>query len=297
MKTLEVQGLTKDYGNQKGIFQLDFSVEKGEIFGYLGPNGAGKTTTIRHLMGFIRPDAGTARIEGMNCFDDHKKIQSKLGYLPGEIALLDDMSGIGYLNFMADMKNLKDKSRMNELIDYFELDPKGSIRKMSKGTKQKLAIICAFMQDPEILILDEPTSGLDPLMQNRFIDLVLESKQKGATILLSSHIFEEVEKTCDRTAIIRSGRLVAIENMGSLSVKKKKIYTLTFKTPEEAARFAADKTLRIKETAGNKVTLSVSGAPGEVLHKIAAAGPLDLDIKTQTLEELFLHYYNEEETL
>lgn len=136
MNPIEVHGLTKDYGHGKGVFQLDFSVKKGEIFGFLGPNGAGKTTTIRHLMGFIRPDSGTAFIEGMDCFRQHPEIQKKLGYLPGEIALMDGMSGIGYLNFMADMKNIRDKSRMKELMDYFELDPKGSIRKMSKGMKQ-----------------------------------------------------------------------------------------------------------------------------------------------------------------
>ena len=297
MNPIEVHGLTKDYGHGKGVFQLDFSVKKGEIFGFLGPNGAGKTTTIRHLMGFIRPDSGTAFIEGMDCFRQHPEIQKRLGYLPGEIALMDGMSGIGYLNFMADMKNIRDKSRMKELMDYFELDPKGSIRKMSKGMKQKLAIICAFMQNPEILILDAPTSGLDPLMQKRFIDLVLDFKKKGATVLLSSHIFEEVEKSCDRTAIIRKGKLVAIENMNSLAEKKKKTYTVTFADSEAAARFASDKTLPVKDFFENRVNLLVNGAPAQILQKIAAANPIDIDIKTQSLEELFLHFYDEEEGL
>ncbi len=297
MNPIEVHGLTKDYGHGKGVFQLDFSVKKGEIFGFLGPNGAGKTTTIRHLMGFIRPDSGTAFIEGMDCFRQHPEIQKKLGYLPGEIALMDGMSGIGYLNFMADMKNIRDKSRMKELMDYFELDPKGSIRKMSKGMKQKLAIICAFMQNPEILILDEPTSGLDPLMQKRFIDLVLDFKKKGATVLLSSHIFEEVEKSCDRTAIIRKGKLVAIEDMNSLAEKKKKTYTVTFADREADARFASDKTLPVKDFFENRVNLLVNGAPAQILQKIAAANPIDIDIKTQSLEELFLHFYDEEEGL
>ena len=295
MKRIEAHGLTKDYGDGKGIFDVDFSVEKGEVFGFLGPNGAGKTTAIRQLMGFIKPDKGTALIDGLNCFEKRQDIQNRLGYLPGEIALLDNMSGIGYLNFMADMKKLKDKSRMDALVSYFELDARGSIRKMSKGTKQKLAIVSAFMQNPEILILDEPTSGLDPLMQNRFVELILEEKKKGTTIFMSSHIFEEVEKTCDRTAIIRSGKIVSVENMNSLAKKKKKIYTVTFADEKAAKRFSSDNTLPVTEAEGNKVALAVSGRPGPILEKIAACDPLDVDIKTQSLEELFLHFYNEEE--
>lgn len=295
MKPIEVCGLTKDYGSQKGIFDLSFSVEKGEIFGFLGPNGAGKTTTIRHLMGFIRQDAGNAFIKGMDCFTKHALILERLGYLPGEISLMEDMSGTEYLHFMAGMKKLRDKSYIQELIGFLELDPKGSIRKMSKGTKQKLAIICAFMNRPEILILDEPTSGLDPLMQKRFIDLVLESKKNGATILLSSHIFEEIEKTCDRTAILRNGRLVAVEDMSTLAQKKKKIYTITFADHTAAMQFASDQTLPVTEVADNRVLLSVSGAPKELLFKIANAAPIDMDIHTQSLEQLFLHFYDKED--
>ena len=295
MKPIEVQGLTKDYGEGKGIFDLNFSVSKGEIFGFLGPNGAGKTTTIRHLMGFIRPDSGTARIVGLDCFEKHAVIQTKLGYLPGEIALMEEMTGTAYLNFMADLKKIQNKKRIQELSDYFELNPKGSIRKMSKGTKQKIAIICAFMQDPDILLLDEPTSGLDPLMQNRFIDLILEAKKNGTTILLSSHIFEEVERTCDRTAIIKNGKLMTVEDMNSLAQKKKKIYTVTFRDIEAARRFAAEDRLPLMEIKDNKVSLSVSGAPGAILEKIASAAPVDLEIKSQSLEELFLHFYDKEE--
>lgn len=297
MKTIEVHHLTKDYGNKKGIFDLNFSVQKGEVFGFLGPNGAGKTTTIRHLMGFIRPDSGTVTINGMDCFSQHARLQQTLGYLPGEIALFNDMTGTSYLKFMADLKRVKDQTRIKKLMDYFELNPKGPIRKMSKGMKQKLAIICTFMSDPNIIILDEPTSGLDPLMQNRFIELILQAKKNGATILLSSHIFEEVEKSCDRTAIIRNGRLVTIENMNSLAQKKKKTYTVTFADQQAAQKFALDPSLPIQKVSNNQVLLSVNGAPGEILQKIGACHPVDMDIKTQTLEELFLHYYDEEVTL
>lgn len=311
MGVIEVHGLTKDYGNGKGVFDLNFSVEKGEVFGFLGPNGAGKTTTIRQLMGFTHPDSGTVSIVGKDCFEKRQEIQQILGYLPGEIALMDDMTGTAYLKFIAEMKQLKDRSREKELLERFELDPRGKIRKMSKGTKQKLAIVAAFMQSPEILILDEPTSGLDPLMQNRFIDLILEEKKKGTTILMSSHIFEEIEKTCDRTAIIRQGKLVTITDMKSLAQKKKKLYVVTFADEASANRFAESLSSQyaseelaatsakgpaspVKSVEGNQVQLYVSRNPGAILTKIAAADPVDLDIRTQTLEELFLHFYGEE---
>ena len=297
MGVIEVHRLTKNYGNGKGVFDLDFSVEKGEVFGFLGPNGAGKTTTIRQLMGFTHPDSGTVSIVGKDCFEKRQEIQQILGYLPGEIALMDDMTGTAYLNFMAEMKQLKDRSREKELLERFELDPRGKIRKMSKGTKQKLAIVATFMQSPEILILDEPTSGLDPLMQNRFIDLILEEKKKGTTILMSSHIFEEIEQTCDRTAIIRQGKLVTITDMKSLAQKKKKLYVVTFADDAAAKCFAESLTAPaspVKSVEGNQVQLYVSRNPGAILTKIAAADPVDLDIRTQTLEELFLHFYGEE---
>ena len=200
---IAIEGLKKDYGSGRGVFGVSFAVERGEVFGFLGPNGAGKTVTMRNLMGFIRPDEGTVNINGLNCFSQRARIQEHLGYLPGEIACMDEMTGTAFLEFMARMKKLRDRTRMEQLIEYFELDPARRIRKMSKGTKQKVGLVCAFMASPDIVLLDEPTSGLDPLMQSRFIDLVLEEKRRGTTILLSSHLFEEVERTCDRVAFIR----------------------------------------------------------------------------------------------
>ena len=210
---IELQHVTKDYGEGKGVFDLSFSVKEGEVFGYLGPNGAGKTTTNRQLMGFIRPQSGTCQIFGMDCFRQAAQIQKRNGYLAGELTFPEDMSGRQFLNFMADLKGLKDSARMEELMERFELDPRGKIRKMSKGTKQKVGIVNAFMHQPRTVILDEPTSGLDPLMRNRFVKLILEEKKRGTTILLCSHILEEVQKTCDRTAILRAGKLVAVEDL------------------------------------------------------------------------------------
>ena len=183
MNTIEMKHLTKDYGNQRGIFDVSFSVKKGEVMGFLGPNGAGKTTAIRHLLGFSTPDHGTCMINGMDCFHKAKDIHRSLGYLPGEIAFMDDMTGKQFLKFAADLKGMKNQGRMQELMDMFSLDPRGRIKKMSKGMKQKIGIVCAFMDSPDLYILDEPTSGLDPLMQNQFVELILEEKKRGATII------------------------------------------------------------------------------------------------------------------
>lgn len=291
---IEVERITKDYGHKKGVFDVDFTIGKGEVFGYLGPNGAGKTTTIRQLMGFIRPDKGTCRILGMDCFEQAAGIQRRLGYLAGEIAFMDDMKGPEFLKFVADLKGVKNQARIGELTERFELDPRGKIRKMSKGMKQKIGIICAFMGEPEVLILDEPTSGLDPLMQNRFIELIQEEKKKGTTILMSSHLFEEVERTCDRTAIIRQGEIVAVEDMAQLTRRKKKNYCLKLKDEQEARRLAAEPELDVVGTNGRHVEIAVRQNVREVLALLSRYEVRDLDVKAQTLEDVFLHYYGKD---
>ncbi len=194
MKVIEIESLTKDYGKNRGVFDVSFDIKQGEIFGFLGPNGAGKTTTIRHLMGFVHQDQGSCHILGYDCARESSKIQEKLGYLPGEIAFMNEMTGMQFIRFIAKMKKCKDLTYAIELMRRFELNPSGKIRKMSKGMKQKIGIVCAFMNDPEVLILDEPTSGLDPLMQTRFVDLLLEETAKGKTILMSSHILKKLKK-------------------------------------------------------------------------------------------------------
>lgn len=294
MDIIKINNLTKDYGNKKGIFNVNISIKKGEVFGFLGPNGAGKTTTIRNLMGFIRPDSGTCSILGMDCFRESEKIKEKLGYLAGEIAFFDDLTGIKLLNFLADMKGIKDKRKMNELIERFELNPRGKVKKMSKGMKQKIGIISAFMSDAEVFILDEPTSGLDPLMQNRFVDLVLEEKKKGKTILMSSHIFEEIEKTCDRTAIIRNGKIVAIEDMDSLSKKRNKTYIISLSDKNEVEKIKKDN-FNIKNIDGLNVSIAVKNDISEFLKNVSKYKISDMNIKTESLEEIFLHYYGKEE--
>ena len=237
MSVIDIKNLTKDYGDQKGIFDISFFANAGETVGFLGANGAGKTTTIRHLMGFIKPDRGCSEIFGMDCFRRAADIQKRIGYLPGEIAFMDHMSGMDFIRFMAEMKQMKDLTYAGELIDYLELDPKVKLKKMSKGMKQKIALVVAFMQDAPVLILDEPTSGLDPLMQNKFVELIKEERRKGKTILMSSHIFEEIENTCDRIIMIKNGKIVADENMEKIRTGRSKHYEITFSDERSAKMF------------------------------------------------------------
>ncbi|MHB1315811.1 MAG: ABC transporter ATP-binding protein [Christensenellales bacterium] len=291
MSVIEINGITKDYGNNKGVFDLSYSVNRGEVMGFLGPNGAGKTTTIRQLMGFIRPDKGDCTINGMDCTKSSAQIQKLLGYLPGEIAFMDDMTGIKFIKFIAEMKGLRDLGRAEELMARFELNPAGKIKKMSKGMKQKLGIVCAFMQRPEILILDEPTSGLDPLMQNTFIELILEEKQKGTTVLMSSHMFEEVEKACDRAAIIKEGRIVAVQDINTLKESKRKIYKITFESAQMAKDFAAEPHLTVDSIKNNYVTVSIQGDMMPFIKALGKYTVTSLDVSVQSLEDLFMHFY------
>ncbi len=213
---ISVENMSKVYANGKGVFDVDLKVSEGEVFGFLGPNGAGKTTTIRVLLGFTNATRGGCSINGLDCRARAADIQKQLGYVPGEMAFFENMTGIQFLKFMAEMRGTKETKRQEQLVELFELETGPSIRKMSKGMKQKLGLVAAFMHDPAILILDEPTSGLDPLMQRRFIELIMDEKKQGKTILMSSHLFDEVDRTCGRAAIIREGRIAALEDIASL---------------------------------------------------------------------------------
>lgn len=295
MGIIEINDLTKSYGQNKGVFQLSLSIGQGEVFGYLGPNGAGKTTTIRHLMGFLKPQQGSCRIKGLDCWKKASEIQVSLGYLPGEISFFDDMTGLQFLNFIASLRKLKDLSYMEALIKAFELDGRGKIKKMSKGMKQKLGLICAFMHDPEVLILDEPTSGLDPLMQNRFIELILNEKMRGKTILMSSHSFEEVERTCDRVGIIKQGRLMAVDSVENLKESQRRIYSVTLSSPQEAQAFALEDNITATGIHGNKVRVDVRGNIQPFLNALVKYHVTDLGMAPLGLEEIFLHFYGGEE--
>ncbi len=285
-----LQGLTKEFSNGHGIFDLSFTVSEGEVFGYLGPNGAGKSTTIRHLMGFLRPDSGIAQINDLECWTHAAKVQEQLGYLPGEIGFLDGMNGLEFLNLLAGIRKLRSLARRNELIDRFELDAKMPIRKMSKGMKQKVGIVAAFMHQPQVLLLDEPTSGLDPLMQQRFLELIEEEKSQGATILMSSHMFPEVERVCDRVGIIRDGKLIAVQDVKSLRQVQRKVFTVGIGDENDEAKIA-NAGWHIVGRRNNEVDIEVKGNYNEFIKVLAHCNIRALDIHQLNLEEIFMHFY------
>lgn len=290
---IQMNQLTKVFPNGKGIFDLSFEVKKGEVFGYLGPNGAGKSTTIRHLMGFMKPESGSAKINGMDCWKNSAEIQKTVGYLPGEIAFLDGINGLEFLELLAGMRGMKDRTYRDQLIKRLQFDVTTPIRKMSKGMKQKVGIVAAFMHDPQILILDEPTSGLDPLMQSLFVELVLEEKSKGKTILMSSHMFQEIDRTCDRVGIIKDGRLVAVEDVKNLQAKQRKLFDILVETMNdvETIKQAGIEILSIDHL---RLKVAVQGDYNRFIQVLSQCHIQHLDIHTQSLEEIFMHYYDKE---
>ncbi|MDD2207988.1 MAG: ABC transporter ATP-binding protein [Bacilli bacterium] len=290
---IKIKNLTKDYGNNKGVFDISFEIPKGEVFGFLGPNGAGKTTTIRHLMGFIKPDYGECYINNCDCFTSSDKIQETLGYIPGEGAFINDMTGTEFIDFMAKYRGLKNLNKADELIKRFELDSNTKIKKMSKGMKQKLGIIVAFMHDPDILILDEPTSGLDPLMQNIFIKMINEEKKKGKTILISSHIFEEIERTADKVAIIKNGRIVAINSIKNLKKNQSRKFTITFNNQKDIENIQKAK-IEITDIIDNKVTFLIRNNIKEFIKILNKYDIIDIDEEKQSLEDIFMNFYGGE---
>ena len=258
MPIIEIKNLVKDYGHNRGLFDISLSIEKGEVFGFVGINGAGKTTTIRHLMGFLKPQSGSVTIKGMDCWKDSAEIKKYVGYIPGEIAFPDSSTGMEFLKSQADILGLKDMSYAESLIKKFQLDPKANLKRMSKGMKQKTAIVAALMADPEVLIFDEPTTGLDPLMRAEFIDIVNEQKKKGKTIFMSSHMFEEVESTCDKVALIKDGKIIGIKNSNEIKHNQEKVYKIEFKNNNDYSKFLDEKfELVNKKENQNQVTIQI----------------------------------------
>ncbi len=294
MQVISVDHLTKDYGHGRGVFDVSLQVNEGECYGFLGPNGAGKTTTIRHLMGFSRPEAGATAISGMDSWENSAKLKNTVGYLPGEVTLPAGLSGTGFLRMMEQMRGVKNDDYLKMLLKRFDLDPDISIKRMSLGVKRKLAVVTAFMHDPEILILDEPTSGLDPVMQETFIEYVKEEKERGRTIFLSSHIFHEVDATCDRIAIIRDGKIVSEFQSGELKEKHDRIYRVTF---ADAASYAAFVKLPFRFTSQNAGKLRArvqmeADRVGELLDCLSAYQVADFVEIPFTLEDYFMGFYD-----
>ncbi|WFQ90829.1 ABC transporter ATP-binding protein [Mycoplasma feriruminatoris] len=228
-KIIEIKNLTKKYNNGYGIFDINLEVNKGEIYGYLGPNGAGKSTTIRHLMGYIKQNKGKATILNKDCWKHSHKIQPSVGYLPGEINYPENENGLSYIKFIYKLREQSNWDYVEKLIKYWEFNPNIKIKKMSKGMKQKLGLVLCLMHQPKVLILDEPTTGLDPLMKNKFIQLILRLKQNNTTVFLSSHIFEEIEKLCNKVAIIKNGRIINKLDLDQIKTTSDREYKITFK--------------------------------------------------------------------
>ena len=225
---ISVKNLTKDYGRGRGIFDVSFDIPKGATFGYCGTNGSGKTTTIRHIMGFLKPDKGEVKVKGLDAYKNAEDIMHYIGYVPGEIAFPDVENGSSFLKIQASMFGVTDMSKAEQVINALQLDPTANLRRMSKGMKQKTALVAAFMRQPEILILDEPTTGLDPLMRKAFIDLIKEEKARGTTIFMSNHMFDELEETCDYVAFIKDGHIIDIVDMKEIHNRPFREYEITF---------------------------------------------------------------------
>lgn len=300
----ETVGLTKDYGFGRGIFDVNIHIDKGEVFGFLGPNGAGKSTTIRHLMGFSKPDFGSSKILGFETFAKYDKVLSKVGYIPGEIALPAGLTGWQFIKMMQDMKKIHNERRLEEMLNLFELENSalnGETKRMSLGVKRKLAIVTAFMSDPEVLILDEPTSGLDPVMQENFIDFIHAEKTRGKTILLSSHIFSEIDSTCDRIAIIKDGRIVSEFIADDLKHASRKYYSVEFENAFSKSVFQKKKdcipSCSLISEDKNGVYISVEDRDLNDLISLLSS----LEVKTfsnrkETLEDYFMKFYKEDKT-
>ncbi len=244
---INVEHLTKDYGFGRGVFDVSIKVHRGECYGYLGPNGAGKSTTIRHIMGFSKPTTGKVQIFGMDTFNNTDKILGEVGYLPGEPSIPAGLNGEGFIKMMQGMRDEVNEERLHYLLDLFKLDLNQNIKEMSLGDKRKLAVVAAFMNDPEVLILDEPTSGLDPIMQKVFIDFIIEEKKRGKTILLSSHIFNEVDATCDTISIIKDGKHVSTFKADELKKEQKRKFIVNFVDKENYAKYLKKNKFEIYE--------------------------------------------------
>lgn len=237
MDVINIQHLTKDYGNGKGIFDINISIKKGEMFGFVGTNGAGKTTTLRHIMGFLKPDKGKVKVMGLDAWKQADKVKEYVAYIPGEIAFPDLKNGVEFLKSQEEFYGMKDSTYTNEMLKKLHLDPTAGLKQMSKGMKQKTAIVACFMRNADILILDEPTTGLDPLMRVAFIDIIKQEKAKGKTILMSSHMFEELQETCDRVALIDRGHIVSIANVQDIKNRPFSEFKIEFLHKEDYVSF------------------------------------------------------------
>ncbi len=289
---IETRSLTKSYGESRGINDLSLVVPQGEIFGFLGPNGAGKTTTIRTLLDLLHPTSGSAEIFGLDSRRDSREIRARIGNLPGDFAYEDRTTGRELIQLFARLRGMSSLGSAEELAERFRADLSKPLRELSRGNRQKIGLIQALFHNPELLILDEPTGGLDPLMQEEFLAVVAEHRDRGATVFLSSHDLAEVERICDRVGIIRAGRLAAIESVGEMKGRAYRKVRLTTKGEAQAQVFEQLPGVDSVAADGQAVTFRVLGDLNPVIEAIAAIQVQDLEVTAPSLEELFIQYYD-----
>ena len=291
---IQTEKLTKTYGSHRGIDDVDLMVGEGEAFGFLGPNGAGKTTTIRTLLDHIRPTSGRATVFGIETTVDPVAIHRRVGYLPGEFTLYDKLTGGQTIKYFANLRGSVDPAYQADLIARLDIDPSRKFREYSKGNKQKIGLVVALQHRPDLLMLDEPTSGLDPLVQQTFYEIIREAKAEGRTIFLSSHILSEVEKTCDRVAIIREGRLIKVDRVEALRDLAHHQVELRFAGEVPMGAFAAIPGVSEVTTEDHLLRMRVSGPITPVVREAARYELLDFVSREPSLEETFLAMYGEQ---
>lgn len=285
---IEIENLIKSFGNVKALKGISYQVNKGEIFGFLGPNGAGKTTTIRCLMDFIRPDVGKMSILGLDAQVETVEIKKRVGYLGPDVHLYNDWTGQQHFDYLNQVRGTS--KSLSKLVKDLDFNPKIKAKNLSSGNKQKLGLIMALMHDPDILILDEPTAALDPLLQNKIYSILLSAKERGKTVFLSSHNLAEVEKICDRVAIIRQGGVVAVEGVNDFRQKKIHVISTVFDHIINIDDFLNDKVTLIDKK-DNAFSVKVQGDINAFMKKLAKCELVDLEVSHASLEEVFLSYY------
>jgi ABC-2 type transport system ATP-binding protein len=290
---IEAEGLTKYYGKTRGIEDLSFRLEPGEVLGFLGPNGAGKSTTIRTMLDLIRPTRGRIRVFGLDPRVDGAAVHARIGYVPGEFGLYERLTGREYLETFGSFRGGVDAERITDLADRLTIDLHRRIRELSHGNKQKLGLIQAFMHEPDLLVLDEPTQGLDPLVQQTFFALIDEARGRGASVFLSSHVLPEVERVCDRVGIVREGRLVSVSDIESLKASALRRLELRFDRPVPPDAFASIASVVAVEGHGNALLLTIRGPVDEVIKEAARHTVVSVASHEPSLEEIFLHIYRD----
>jgi ABC-2 type transport system ATP-binding protein len=289
---IQTNQLTKSYGRSRGIIDVTFDIQQGEVFGFLGPNGAGKTTTMRTLMGLLHANSGSATIGGLDCWAQSTEVKKLVGYLPGEFAFDPGLRGAQIIEYLGHLRGGVDQPYLRSLVERLGLDPSKRFREYSHGNKQKVGLVQAFMHQPRLLILDEPTSGLDPLNQQEFYQMVAEVRAEGRTVFLSSHILPEVEHTCDRVAIIREGRLIKVDHVSSLKEIHQYDVEITFAGLAEASWFKVAGVANVAEAADeHTLQLSVQGDLREIIHIASQHNATNMTTHEPTLEEVFLRFY------